>query len=100
MKKYKLKIAQGSIPANMEFTNYEDYIEVLNEDNQTIILYDNEDIPLLLEQGIIEEVQELKWTDDDMISFFKYINHMYLMEENLPYHTILKEYEKSRQNKE
>lgn len=99
MKKYKLKIAQGSIPANMEFTNWEGYIEVFNEDNQTIIYYDIKDIPLLLEQGIIEEVQEPKWRDEDMISFFKYINHRYLMEENLPYHTILKEYEQSRQTK-
>lgn len=99
MKKYKLKIAQGSIPANMEFTNWEGYIEVFNEDNQTIIYYDNKDIPLLLKQGIIEEVQEPKWRDEDMISFFKYINHRYLMEENLPYHTILKEYEQSRQTK-
>lgn len=97
--KYRLKIAQGSIPANMEFTNWEGYIEVFNEDNQTIIYYDIKDIPLLLEQGIIEEVQEPKWRDEDMISFFKYINHRYLMEENLPYHTILKEYEQSRQTK-
>lgn len=69
MKKYKLKIAQGSIPANMEFTNWEGYIEVFNEDNQTIIYYDINDIPLLLKQGIIEEVQELKLTDEDMIAF-------------------------------
>lgn len=104
MPEYRLKNDLGFCKAGLRLIDYhilevgkykEKYKVMFGEDElMDYHSFYKEEIPLLIEQGYIEEVQEPKYTKNDMIDFFKYINHKYLMEENLPYHTILKEYEK------
>jgi len=49
MPEYRLKSPQGSIPADTIFRNWEGYIEASANDNNTTIMYDNNDIPKLIE---------------------------------------------------
>jgi hypothetical protein len=90
MKKYRLKIDFGEHKTGSEFkykanSDYKDreysqcrsYSDatyyILREDNSNIAIeFHESQAPLLIEQGIIEEVPEKEWTDSDMIEFLQF----------------------------
>lgn len=84
----------GNIKAGTKLVKINNAYMLHSDDYQKF--FTEEEILLLIQQGWVEEVQELKYTKKDMIDFLEYINHNYLMEDYLPYHTILEDYEKSR----
>ena len=81
-----------------------------NEDKKIRRTYKQEEIPLLIKQGIIKEVPEGKWTDEEMFDYSKYLIMRYdelknaIQEQNnveleVKLNMFLMEYEKSRQTK-
>lgn len=99
-KQYKLTKDLGNIKAGTELVKINNNYMLYSEDYQKY--FTGKEIPLLLEQGHIEEVPEPKWRDENMIEFAKYIQDEYCYTKIYEYSIKekLKEYEKSRQNKD
>lgn len=78
--KYRLAKDFGVFKKDMEFERLGDglsnYVE-LNLNDTTNLQIHNDHIKYFLEQGIIEEVSEPKWTDEDMLEFANLYAHYY-----------------------
>ena len=79
MKRYKLTRDFGTFKAGQEFEDNVEYIRAIvgdysDKDCNTMLDINIDQIPTFIEQGIIEEIKEKIWTDDDMVEFARDYN--------------------------